>query len=104
MLFRSERHKISASAAVERVSMKTGILQEAVSGSDTLKEDQDGAGRTDHESPDHELTGNEPIAEEQPKLKQPDTNEHGTPISQLQKRLALIMPLEAKNRGEETHE
>ena len=30
----------------------------------------------------------------------PEETENGTPVSQLQKRLALIMPLEAKNKGE----
>ncbi len=89
-----ERHKISASAVVERVSMKAGSRQEAESTPDHPKEKQDAA----------EPADNEPIAEEQPKLKQSSPNDHGTPISQLQKRLALIMPIEAKNRGEETHE
>ena len=94
-----ERHKISASAVVERVSMKTGILQEAETAPDPPKMTADAAEPTDHEP-----TDNEPPAEGRPDPKQPDPNGQGTPISQLQKRLALIMPAEAKNRGEESHE
>lgn len=88
-----ERHRISASAIVERAHTKTCVLVEAeappVSPADKL----------------HmiEPADTEPPATGQNEPKQPDTNEHGTPISQLQKRLALIMPIEAK-RGEKTHE
>ena len=89
-----ERHKISALAVVERVSMKAGILQEkdSIPIPSVLKRDV------------IEPMTDELPAEERSKPKHPDTNEHGTPISQLQKRLALIMPIEAKNRGEDTHE
>ena len=89
-----ERHKISASVVVERVRMKADILQETESMSPASAEKHDVI----------EPMADELSAKEQSEPKQPDTNEHGTPISQLQKRLALIMPVEAKRKGEDTHE
>jgi hypothetical protein len=79
-----ERHKVTASAIVERAHTKTGVLAEA-----------EAPPVSPTEKPDMiESTGAEP-----PANALPEPNEHGTPISQLQKRLALIMPIEAK-RGE----
>ena len=43
-------------------------------------------------------TGEATAPEDSPGEEQPDTPEPGTPIGQLRKRLALIMPSEAKNR------
>lgn len=89
-----ERHRISASAIVGRPHRKAGVLVEAkappVSPAD--KPNMIEPAYTD------------PPANVQNEPKQSDTNVHGTPISQLQKRLALIMPIEAKKRGEETYE
>ena len=90
-----ERHRISASAIVGRPHRKAGVLVEAkappVSSAD--KPNMIEPAYTD------------PPANVQNEPKQSDTNVHGTPISQLQKRLALIMPTEAKNKQEnKTHE
>ena len=90
-----ERHRISASAIVERAHTKTGVLVEAEIPpfSPADKPNMIEPAYTD------------PSATVQNEPKQPDTSEHGTPISQLQKRLALIMPTEAKNKQEnKTHE
>jgi ATP-dependent Clp protease protease subunit len=42
--------------------------------------------------------GETPVPEDSPGTNHPDEPESGTPIGQLRKRLALIMPSEAKNR------
>ncbi len=88
-----ERHRISASAIVERTHTKSGVLVEA-------------------EAPPKPSEGDEepaiPIGDEHDNTEQSNEHsndkhnpiQHGTPISQLQKRLALIMPIEAKNRQE----
>ncbi len=76
-----ERHKVSASAVTERTHTGTAVLKEA-----------DAPPRAEDETPEpaeeHENESHEPINT------QPE--ETGTPVSQLKKRLALIMPTEAK--------
>ena len=95
-----DRHRISASAIIERLHMKAGVLTETEVPPESPAEDKYA------EPTDTESTTSEQMEPKRSEPKQPDVNEQGTPISQLQKRLALIMPIEAKNRviGEETHE
>jgi ATP-dependent Clp protease protease subunit len=76
-----ERHKVSASAVTERVHTSVAVLREA-----------DAPPRAVDETPEpieqHENDQNGAITDR--------PNETGTPVSQLKKRLALIMPTEAK--------
>ncbi len=90
-----DRHRISAAAIIERSHMKAGVLTEinAPPQSTELGEGASAPANDEHNNddiPDGDTHNND---EQKP-------IQHGTPASQLQKRLALIMPLEAKNKGE----
>ena len=109
-----DRHKISAT--VRHDAMKEGVLYEAQTRSAAAQE----------EAAQVETEAREPVASPaetvptsssssgetsqettqvnmQDHLDDPPT-ENGTPVSQLQKRLALIMPIEAKNAKEQMYE
>ena len=98
-----DRHKISASKHQIPISMKEGVLYEAqprpAAQEATRME-------TEAEKPEAEASAPVPAAQPAPDdstchpAAPPETNEHGTPVSQLQKRLALIMPIEAQNKGD----
>ena len=104
-----DRHKISASARNEHIPMKEGILYEAQSRSGPQE-----AAPVEKEAEEPEAETPAPLSAAPPRggetasretVKEntedsPEETENGTPVSQLQKRLALIMPLEAKNKGE----
>ena len=92
-----DRHNVTASARNNHIPLKEGVLHEA--------QDRPAAAG---QAPQMEEKAQEPSApatEEVPAAStpvnepQPLTNP-GTPVSQLQKRLALIMPPEAKNKGD----
>ena len=91
-----DRHKISASARRDPIPMKEGILYEAqtrpVSPQETPLET---------EAPEQSAATAAPVSAAPPSPE--DSQDYpddpvGTPVSQLQKRLALIMPIEAKNK------
>ena len=98
-----DRHKISASMRHDPIFMKEGVLYEAqprpAAQEATRME-------TEAEKPEAEASAPVPAAQPAPDdstchpAAPPETNEHGTPVSQLQKRLALIMPIEAQNKGD----
>ena len=90
-----ERHRISASAIVERAHTKTCVLAEVEAPPEPSENDEEPAVPMgdEHDNTEH---SNEHSNDEHNPI------QHGTPISQLQKRLALIMPIEAKR--EKTHE
>ena len=109
-----DRHKISAT--VRHDAMKEGVLYEAQTRSAAAQE----------EAAQVETEAREPVAapaetvptassssgETSQDTTQVNTQDHpdepqtenGTPVSQLQKRLALIMPIEAKNAKEQMYE
>lgn len=96
-----DRHKISASTHQIPISMKEGVLYEAQSRT-PIPEAPPLAPET--EKPEAETSSHVPTAAVSPEdiptsheVPSP-ANEHGTPVSQLQKRLALIMPIEAQNK------
>ena len=76
-----ERHKVSASAITERAHTGSAVLKEADPTHRVPDETPEPAERYENES--HEPINTQP-------------EETGTPVSQLKKRLALIMPTEAK--------
>ena len=95
-----DRHKISASMRISSVTMKDGVLFEALKLETPALDDQENT----RSSPDNDtLNDNDNVAQSDTGPDE-NTNEHGTPVSQLQKRLALIMPTEAKNKEKNTHE
>ncbi len=107
-----DRHRITASAHAGHIPMKEGVLHEAqkrpapqAEPAPVEEETKKPAAETDTLVPE----GNppEPAApaddtiETEPSTPVTDHGEpNGTPVSQLRKRLALIMPLEAKKEGE----
>lgn len=93
-----DRHRISASMRRDPIAPKEGVLHEASQRSGpqlTIRAE------AETEAPGGTLA--EPVPAVQPAsdnlIDRPD-EPHGTPVSQLQKRLALIMPIEAKNEKE----
>ncbi len=88
-----DRHRISASAIVGRPHRKAGVLMETDAPPKPTEANEEASAPVDADHNNEEQNNDEhnPIPQ-------------GTPISQLQKRLALIMPIEAKKRGEETYE
>lgn len=104
-----DRQKLKMTARATQIPMKEGVLYEA------RKRPEDcAAGGADAAAPasaeaqedaaeDAALVPEGPPAEAQ-SPQAADTTEQGTPVSQLQKRLALIMPSEAKNAKERQHE
>ncbi len=96
-----DRHKISASKHQIPISMKEGVLYEAQPRT-PIPEAPPLAPET--EKPEAETSSQVPTAAVSPEdittsREDPSpANEHGTPVSQLQKRLALIMPIEAQNK------
>ena len=88
-----DRHRISASAIVERPHRKAGVLTETDASPKPTVADEEASAPLDDDNNNSEHNSDEPNPMPQ-----------GTPISQLQKRLALIMPSEAKRKGEDTHE
>ena len=76
-----ERHKVSASAITGRAHTGSAVLKEADAPPRAADETPEPIEQ--HENEPHEPTNTQP-------------EETGTPVSQLQKRLALIMPTEAK--------
>ena len=95
------RHKISASTHQIPISMKEGVLYEAQPRT-PIPEAPPLAPET--EKPEAETSSQVPTAAVSPEdittsREDPSpANEHGTPVSQLQKRLTLIMPIEAQNK------
>ena len=111
-----DRHKISASLRRNPIPMKEGVLYEAqtrttaaqeeaaqvetearepvASPAETVPTSSSSSGETSQETTQVNM---------QDHLDDPPT-ENGTPVSQLQKRLALIMPIEAKNAKEQMYE
>ena len=104
-----DRQKLKMTAHSTQIPTKEGVLYEA------RKRPEDCAsGGADAAAPasaeaqedaaeDAALVPEGPPAEAQ-STQAADTTEQGTPVSQLQKRLALIMPSEAKNAKERQHE
>lgn len=115
-----DRHKVSASLRRDPIPMKEGVLYEAqtrpaapqAAQVETEAEEPSATSAAQVSAPSDppeassedtmqvnmevniEVTVEEPDVEEA----SADTPQHGTPISQLQKRLALIMPIEAQNK------
>ena len=122
-----DRHKISASARMDHIPMKEGVLHEAQKRpaaatcmeAEELREEEarEGDARTEVPASDTHAAENsgtaapdeDPIqdsiqdrmADESSPPAMPHSELKGTPVSQLKKRLALIMPREA-NKQEET--
>ena len=105
-----DRHRISASVRRDPIPMKEGVLYEA---QPRLAAPEEEAAQVETEteeqaapaseaapaalsSPDE--TGQETMQVGMEENQESTTTEYGTPVSQLQKRLALIMPPEAKNK------
>ena len=103
-----DRHKISASVRRDPIPMKEGVLYEA--------RKRPAVNTTENEETvPVEEEAREPVSETGAMVPEPPTAEspeavtdhgelNGTPVSQLQKRLALIMPIEAKNAKEKVYE
>ena len=105
-----DRHRISASMRRDPIPMKEGVLYEAQTRPIASQEE---AAQVETEAEEPGI----PAAETAPGIpaspgEPPDGSHtpfpiegtHGTPVSQLQKRLALIMPIEAKNAKEKLYE
>ena len=105
-----DRHRISASVRRDPIPMKEGVLyeaqvrpaasqEEAAQMETETEEPCVQAAETASGIPAHprEAPGNSPAPS-------PLEKTNGTPVSQLQKRLALIMPIEAKNVKENLYE
>ena len=105
-----DRHKLKMTAHATQIPMKEGVLYEArkrpedcaAGGADAAAPAASAEAREDA-AEDAALVPTEPPAET-PLPQAAETTEHGTPVSQLQKRLALIMPSEAKNMKEKQYE
>ena len=104
-----DRQKLKMTVHASQISMKEGVLYEA------QKRLEDCAAGGADAAPAASVEAQEDAAEdaalvpEEPPAEAPlpqaaETTEHGTPVSQLQKRLALIMPSEAKNKKERQYE
>ena len=105
-----DRHRISVSIRHDPIPMKEGVLYETQTRSAVSQEE---AAQMEAEAekptapaaeagsgipaPPGETPGNSSAPS-------PIEKTHGTPVSQLQKRLALIMPIEAKNAKEKLYE
>ena len=107
-----DRHKISASMRRDPIPMKEGVLYEAQT-RPTAPQAEAAQVETEAEEPCAPAAEAVPTAASTPEETSQETmqvnmhvnpdgssTESGTPISQLQKRLALIMPPEAKNKGD----
>lgn len=92
-----DRHNTAASIRNNHIPLKEGVLHEAQDRPSTAEQASQMAEET--QEPSSSAAEEVPTASPPVDQPQPLTNP-GTPISQLQKRLALIMPPEAKNKGE----
>lgn len=92
-----DRHNTAASIRNNHIPLKEGVLHEAQDRPSTAEQASQMAEETQEPSSsaaEEVPTASPPVDQPQPLINP------GTPISQLQKRLALIMPPEAKNKGE----
>ena len=91
-----DRHKISASLRRDPIPMKEGVLYEAQTRPTAPQAAQVETETEEPGAPPAEAVPAAPPDAEN-SADHPD-EPSGTPVSQLQKRLALIMPIEAKNK------
>ncbi len=92
-----DRHRPGPSARVEHITMKEGVLHEARK--QAGETDGADAALVEENAKEPETAPEEPVSGETPSAAGHGSSEgYGTPISQLQKRLALIMPIEAQNK------
>lgn len=90
-----DRHNTAASIRNNHIPLKEGVLHEAQDRPSTAEQ----ASQMAEETQEPSASAAEEVPTASPPVDQPQTLINpGTPISQLQKRLALIMPPEAKNK------
>ena len=90
-----DRHKVNASLS-NHITTKEGVLYEAQPAAPQAA--QVAAKAEEPQAPPAPALPAEETPASEQAAEPHDTTEHGTPVGQLQKRLALIMPLEAKNK------
>ncbi len=96
-----DRRSISASLCRDRVPMRDGVLYEAQVRPPATEAVQ-AATETHDSGPGPAAPA--PSATDSPTGTTEPPTERGTPVSQLHKRLALIMPVEASNKDEGEHQ